>query len=55
MGVAFGKSGKLGRIEPRIHAGQNGEVAGRWHSELRFLAERLGVGLVCVKDLFQNL
>ena len=43
VSVAFREPGIFGRIEPCIHASQNGEMSRRRHGELAFFAEIPGV------------
>src|ERR1022692_3184379 len=52
--VAFGQSGELGRIKPRIHAGENGKVSRRRHREPCFIAKIGGVSLVRCKYFWKN-
>src|SRR5262249_44455436 len=45
-GIPFLEAGELGGIEPRIHAGQNGEATPGRQRQLSFVAEIAGIGFV---------
>ena len=51
VGVALGQAGVLGRVEAGVHAGQDGEAAGRGKGQVGLVAERGGVRLVGRQDL----
>ena len=51
MRVALTQAGELGRVEARVHAGQDREATGRWHGELALVAELAGITLVGLEDL----
>ncbi len=50
VGVAFGQTCVLGRVEPRVHAGEDGEAARGRQREAALVAERLGVAGVGGED-----
>ena len=52
--VSLAQARVLGGIEPRVHAGEDREPAGRWQSELALGSERCGVLLVGGQDLVEN-
>jgi hypothetical protein len=52
--VAFGESGELGGIKPRVHASEDGKVSRRRHSELAFIAKVGAVFLVGCKYFLKN-
>jgi hypothetical protein len=54
MRVAFGESRVFRRIEPRVHAGENGETAGRRKSKLALLSETLRIGSIGLENLADN-
>ena len=54
MGVAFGQAGEFGRVQARVHTGQNGETACRRHGKVA-LVKTAGVLLVGVQNFVENL
>jgi hypothetical protein len=46
VGVTLAEAGVLGRVEPGVHAGEDGEPAGGGQGQLRLVTERGGVGLI---------
>ena len=55
VGVAFGEAGEFRGIEARVHAGQDGEAARRWESQLALLAKLIGIFAVGFEDFRKNL
>jgi hypothetical protein len=51
MTCAFAEACELGRVKPRVHAGENGEAARVRHWELRLIAEVLRVSRVLRENL----
>ncbi len=54
MRISFGQAGKFRGIEPRIHAGQHREVAGRRHGQFAFVSKLRGVTFVGGKYFVQD-
>src|SRR5271170_2923890 len=48
MGVALGEAGVFGRIEPGVHAGEDGKLPGRWEGELPLPPARQFAILTCM-------
>jgi hypothetical protein len=55
MGIALREAGIFRRIETRIHAGENGEPAGRRHGQCGLVADARGVGPIGVENVVANL
>jgi len=55
MRVPFPQAGVFGGIEPRIHAGEDGEAARRGHRQAGLVAEVFRVGLVRREHLVMHL
>jgi hypothetical protein len=54
VGITLGKARKAGRVESRIHAGQDGEATGWGQGQGAFIAELLGVDTVGRQDFVQD-
>ena len=50
MGVALGQPGVFGGVEAGVHTGEDGKMAARRQRQRAFVAEKLDIGLVGVKD-----
>src|SRR5262245_1618231 len=55
MCVAFCQSRELGRIEPRIHAGEDRKMTSRRHGETAFVTEPFRIALIRCQDIIKNL
>src|SRR6478752_7189309 len=54
MGVALAETGIPGRIEPGVHAGEDGESSRRWQREFRLRAEGGRIAAVCTEDFVDD-
>jgi hypothetical protein len=54
MGVPLGEAGVFGRIQPGIHAGEDGEMASRRHGQFTLAAKLTGVGCIGRENFFEN-
>jgi hypothetical protein len=53
--IPFGKSRTFGRIEPRVHAGENGEPAGRRKAQFSLIAKAGGVLAIGLENFIADL
>ena len=51
--VALHQTGEFCRVETSVHAGKNGELARRRHSQRRPFSQRLGIRFVGFQNFFQ--
>jgi hypothetical protein len=54
LGIAFGKAGVFGGVEPGVHAGEDGETPRGRHGELALVAETGGISLVGGEHFLQD-
>jgi len=54
MGIALAETRILGRIEPGVHARENGEFSRRRQSQFAFRAEGSRIPAICSEDFVKN-